>query len=98
MGNDSDATTELGEISPPPEPSEYLARALRDEMEHLDPTETGDISWERLDARDREFYVSCVERMFLRHSKIILACLRKFTDNGGIDGNSGGKEDAGERK
>lgn len=40
---------------------ERLAKRLREKMEHLDPTDTGELTWEALREPDRAFYRLCVE-------------------------------------
>lgn len=63
----------------PPDRVDNLARVLFEKMEHLDPSETGDIGWEAQDEYERQFYRSCVG--------VILAEL-EFTNDNVIDGRS----------
>lgn len=44
----------------PPDRVDNLARALFEKMEHLDPSEAGDIGWEDQDEYERQFYRACV--------------------------------------
>jgi hypothetical protein len=63
-GGIPDADSRLDAGAPdviPYDPVEVLAAHLRDKMEHLDPTETGDLDWWSLSERDRNFYKMCVQ-------------------------------------
>jgi len=73
------------EILAPLSATEQLARILRDKMEHLDPTETGDLDWEDLRERDRQFYMICVKELMLCEN-LVHACLRELSDNDGENG------------
>jgi hypothetical protein len=78
------------EITPEILPSygaiERLAQSLREKMEHLDPTETGDLSWEELRERDREFYRSCIEDVLLRHRELVNTYFRQLSHDDSVDG------------
>jgi hypothetical protein len=49
----------------PPDNLDRLARALFEKMEHLDPSEQGDVGWEGLSMFEREFYQACVAAILL---------------------------------
>jgi hypothetical protein len=49
----------------PPDRIERLARVLFEKMEHLDPSEQGDVGWEALSPFEREFYQVCVAAILL---------------------------------
>ena len=53
-----------GEVLPPEDPVERLARVLHAKMEHLDPTDDPD--WESLTEQQREFYRLCIEALLRR--------------------------------
>jgi hypothetical protein len=57
---------------------------LRDKMEHLDPTETGDLGWLELTDRDREFYRLCVLDL-IASAEAVDAILRQPSDYSRID-------------
>jgi hypothetical protein len=63
---------------PPENAREQLARILREKMEHLDPTFSGELVWEDLPDRDREFYRHCVAYLML-HSEVVHACLSQLS-------------------
>lgn len=67
------------EIMAPLSALEQLACVLREKMEHLDPTETGDLDWENMRERDRQFYILCVKNIML-HAELVLACLRELSN------------------
>ncbi len=67
-----------------PDPIESLAIRLRDKMEHLDPTETGDLAWAALLDRDREFYRLCVLDL-IESVEAVDAILRQSSHNRRID-------------
>jgi hypothetical protein len=73
------------DVLPPENSIEQMARILREKMEHLDPTETGDLAWEELREWDREFYRLCIEEIMLR-VELVQSCLRELADRDRIDG------------
>jgi hypothetical protein len=68
------------EILAPVSAIEQIACILREKMEHLDPTETGDLDWEDLRERDRQFYILCIKYL-MSHSELVHACLRELSDH-----------------
>ena len=73
-----------GQVFPPENAREQLARILREKMEHLDPTFSGELARENLSDRDREFYRHCVVELI--HSELVHACLSQLSNYDRIDG------------
>ncbi len=68
------------EILGPESALEQASKILRAKMEHLDPTELGELDWEELTDWHKDYWRFCVEDL-LERSDLIKSCLRELSDD-----------------